>query len=323
MTSVFVGVGAVGLLIGLWLAWALRRSGVLLSLVMAIGVPALTLIGYLNLGQPSLPDLPLDDRTEPAVLELRDINKFRQVTGVLAARLQGEPDNLEGWTMLTRAYHTLGEWSFAIEAWKRVIAMKGADASEKDWADLALLYVQQAEGQVTPAASEAASRALAIDPQQPDAQHFLAMEKAQNGDLAGAIAGWEALLASAPADAGWRSSIEEYLAQARARIAMPQRGPSSGDMAAAAQMSADERTAMIQGMVDGLAARLADAPDDPAGWLRLARAYGVLGRKDDAADALTKAEQTAQARMTASGGDQAEMQAVMDSAAQMRKQLAL
>ena len=80
---------------------------------------------------------------------------------------------------------------------------------------------------------------------------------------------------------------------------------------------------MIHSMVDGLAARLADAPDDPAGWLRLARAYGVLGRKDDAADALTKAEQTAQARLAASGGNQEEMQAVLDSAAQMRKQLAL
>jgi len=323
MTSVFVGVGVVGLLIGLWLAWALRRSGVALPLVMAIGVSALALVGYLNLGQPSLPDLPLAERTEPAVLELRDINKFRQVTGALAARLQNDPDNIEGWTMLTRAYHTLGEWSFAIEAWKRVIAMKGSDAVAQDWADLALLYVQQADGQVTPAGSAAASRALAIDPQQPDAQHFLAMEKAQKGDLAGAIAGWEALLASAPADAGWRPSIEGYLAQARARLAQPQRGPSSGDVAAAAQMSADDRMTMIQSMVDGLAARLADAPDDPAGWLRLARAYGVLGRKDDAADALTKAEQTAQARLAASGGNQEEMQAVLDSAAQMRKQLAL
>ena len=33
----------------------------------------------------------------------------------------------------------------------------------------------------------------------------------------------------------------------------------------------------IQAMVDGLAARLQANPDDPAGWVRLVRAYTVLG----------------------------------------------
>jgi cytochrome c-type biogenesis protein CcmH len=46
---------------------------------------------------------------------------------------------------------------------------------------------------------------------------------------------------------------------------------------------------MIEGMVDGLAARLADQPDDLDGWLRLARAYVVLGRQADARAALDSA----------------------------------
>ncbi len=33
-------------------------------------------------------------------------------------------------------------------------------------------------------------------------------------------------------------------------------------------------------MVDRLAKRLQTQPDDPQGWARLIRAYGVLGRKD-------------------------------------------
>ncbi len=33
-------------------------------------------------------------------------------------------------------------------------------------------------------------------------------------------------------------------------------------------------------MVDRLAARLKAQPDDPAGWARLIRSYGVLGRND-------------------------------------------
>ena len=323
MTPVLIGIGGIGLVVGLWLAWALRRSGLVLSSIVAIGVPAASVLGYLELGQPKLVDRPLAERTEPAVQQLRELNNFRQVTSVLAARLQQKPDDLEGWTMLTRAYRTLGEYSFAIESWNRVLALKGAGADGQDWVDLALLHVQLAEGQVTPKAAEAAKTALSIDPSQPEAQHFLAMEKAQNDDIAGAIVAWETLLANAPADAEWRGAIEGYLGQAKARLSNPERGPSASDMAAASQMSAEERADMIQGMVDGLAARLADAPDDPAGWLRLARAYGVLGQKDEAADALTKAEQTAQARLSAGGDDQAAMQALLDSAVEMRKQLSL
>jgi len=323
MTPIIVGIGAVGLVVGLWLAWALRRSGLVTMSIIAVGVPALAIVGYLELGQPKLVDLPLAQRTEPAVQELRELNDFRRTTGALATKLREEPENIEGWTMLSRAYRTLSEWSFAIEAWKRVLAQKGSAATAQDWADLTLLHVQNAEGQVTTAGVAAARKSLDIDPQHPEAQHFLAMERAQQGDMAGAIAGWEALLANAPSDASWRPSIGRYLAQARARLTQPQRGPSAGDMAAASQMSAEERRAMIQGMVDGLAGRLADAPDDPAGWLRLAQAYGVLGRKDDAADALKNAEQTAQARLAAGGGEQASMQAILDRAAQMRKQLAL
>lgn len=58
---------------------------------------------------------------------------------------------------------------------------------------------------------------------------------------------------------------------------------------APAEMTPDEREAMIAGMVEGLAARLADNPDDAEGWAMLARSYGVLGRYDDAAAAYDRA----------------------------------
>ncbi len=323
MIFLLVGVGLVGLTVGLWLAWALRRSGLPMMMLVAAGVPALAVLGYAQLGRVSLPDLPLAQRTEPAVQELRDLNEFRRMTGSLAERLQHEPDNIEAWTMLTRAYRTLGEWSFAIEAWARALALKGTAATAQDWSDLALLHVQAAEGQVTPAGAAASRKALEIDPQQADAQHFLAMQRAQQGDLKGAIVRWEALLANAPPDAGWRPAVERYLTQAKVRLSQPQRGPSAGDMAAASRMSEDDRAAMIQSMVEGLAARLEETPDDPAGWLRLARAYGVLGRKDEAAEALGNAERTAKNRLASEAGDRAAMPALLDTAAQLRKQLSL
>lgn len=58
-------------------------------------------------------------------------------------------------------------------------------------------------------------------------------------------------------------------------------------------MAPDDRLAMIQGMVDGLAARLADNPDDLTGWRRLGRSYLVLNRRSDAVDAYRHAAELA------------------------------
>jgi cytochrome c-type biogenesis protein CcmH len=62
-------------------------------------------------------------------------------------------------------------------------------------------------------------------------------------------------------------------------------GPSAEQMQAAKTMSPGQRNQMIQGMVERLAARLKDHPDDVEGWRMLARSYRVLGEPAKAADA--------------------------------------
>jgi len=70
----------------------------------------------------------------------------------------------------------------------------------------------------------------------------------------------------------------------------PRVGPSSEDVKAAGQMSETDRDAMIRSMVQRLADRLKDNPDDLEGWQRLAKAYDVLGEKEKAEQARGKAE---------------------------------
>ena len=55
-------------------------------------------------------------------------------------------------------------------------------------------------------------------------------------------------------------------------------------------MSPAERQAMIERMVQGLAAKLDQDGSDLPGWLKLVRAYSVLDRKDDALKALERAK---------------------------------
>ena len=58
-------------------------------------------------------------------------------------------------------------------------------------------------------------------------------------------------------------------------------------------MSDANRAAFIRSMVDRLADRLAEDPDDLDGWLRLGNAYRVLGEMDKAREAFLSAEKLA------------------------------
>jgi cytochrome c-type biogenesis protein CcmH len=97
------------------------------------------------------------------------------------------------------------------------------------------------------------------------------------------------MLAKAPADAPWAGFVREALARVSDREVVAQRGPSADDMAAAAQLTEEQRGEMIRGMVAGLAERLKNDGSDVDGWLRLVRAYMVLGDREKARSAAADA----------------------------------
>jgi cytochrome c-type biogenesis protein CcmH len=78
-------------------------------------------------------------------------------------------------------------------------------------------------------------------------------------------------------------------AQGSAQAGGPASGPDAKAVADAANMTDDQRQAMIRGMVANLAAKQKADPSNLDGWLRLARAYTVLHDPDKAADAYDKA----------------------------------
>jgi cytochrome c-type biogenesis protein CcmH len=68
-----------------------------------------------------------------------------------------------------------------------------------------------------------------------------------------------------------------------------QPGPDAGQVAAAAQMAPADRNGMIEGMVARLAQKMAENGSDVDGWLRLIKAYSVLGERDKALSAAANA----------------------------------
>lgn len=67
-----------------------------------------------------------------------------------------------------------------------------------------------------------------------------------------------------------------------------EKGPTPEDMRAAEATLPAERSAMIRGMVDGLANRLEQSPRDADGWIKLIRSRVVLGETELAKQALAR-----------------------------------
>jgi cytochrome c-type biogenesis protein CcmH len=205
----------------------------------------------------------------------------------LKVRLEREPGHVEGWVLLGRTFTSLGRFAEARDAYDHAIALAPNEPGLH--AELGELLVVAGGGNVTPEAQTEFAKAG----NDPRARYYGAEAALQRGDQQTARAALTALLADAPAEAPWRKAVEERLAEIAPgeppAIASTSPGPTAKDVAAAQSMSPEERLAMIRGMVERLAARLDQNPNDKEGWARLAHAYDVLGETDKAEAARARA----------------------------------
>ena len=180
----------------------------------------------------------------------------------------------------------LGRFDDAVRAYRNSITYNGENAERR--ADLGEVIAGAAGGVVTSEAKAEFERALALNPDEVKASYFLGLAAEQDGRATEAASIWRAMLAKAPPAAPWRPLVQAALA----RVGGPSAPALSDDTVAAAKdMSAVDRGAMIHSMVERLASRLKQNGDDVEGWLRLVRAYMVMGDRDKAKSALTDARQ--------------------------------
>jgi len=250
----------------------------------AAGAAALAAVGlYLLLGSPGAPDAPFRDRLEQwRGADPRTLDAPR-MAALLQAIVAERPRDPEPLTYLGQARAAAGDPYGAVEAFKRASAL-----SPRDTRLLILLGQAQAsaakETGLPDQADDTFRRVLVLAPGDPAARYFLARSQIARGQTAEGLAVWRALRAELPPADPRRAELDARIAEAEAEAQ-----PLSPAGRALAEAAPADQTRMIEGMVDGLAARLSRNPDDPAGWARLIRAYGVLGRDKAQADAIAKA----------------------------------
>jgi cytochrome c-type biogenesis protein CcmH len=168
-------------------------------------------------------------------------------------------------------------------------------ATALDHAELADLMIRAAGGIVTPEAETELQAALKLDPALGTVRFYAGLLEAQTGRPDRAFAFWRPLLEDSSPDAPWMAFLGEQLPlvaeAAGVAYAPPEaRGPSAADVAVAGEKSAEDRAAMIAGMVDGLEARLMAEGGSAGEWAQLLTALGVLNEPARRAAALARAE---------------------------------
>ena len=212
---------------------------------------------YLMLGEPYL-----------AARSVAPGEDIRSLVAQLSVRVRQTPNDPRGWTLLGRGYLTLGDPNDAAAAFRRAIAVATTDQRPTLLSAEGEALTMAAGGIVTPAAEAAFDTALRLDSKDQAARYYLGMAYAMRRDNAHAMMMWQSLLADAPANAPWRGELVDRIAALKA---------ASGGVPD------------IGAMVAGLAERLHQNPNDPAGWQRLIHAYVVLGDTAKAQTALTDA----------------------------------
>jgi cytochrome c-type biogenesis protein CcmH len=217
----------------------------------------------------------------------------------LERKLTREPNDPAGWRMLGWSYFETGDLMRSAAAYRRASQIEPENA--ENWSSLGEA-LQTASTDVSPEAAAAFERALKLDRTDPRARYFTAVQKDLQGQHEAAIADWIALLRDTPPGAPWEADLRRTILQVAQKNkinvsgrmpAVPQAtgataaipGPTAEQLAAASSIPPKQQSEMVKGMVDRLANRLKQNPQDADGWMRLMRARMVLGETEAARQA--------------------------------------
>ena len=263
-------------------SWGRGGVGVRKVVVAAAGAACVAAAGlYVWLGHPELSDQPYVKRVaawkaaDPALLTPA------QIAAVLETVAAERPKEAEPLVFLAKARAAAGDMAGAEQALRRAVGV--APGRADIWSLLGETFVIEAKGDIGADAKLAFGRALKADPKDLRARYYLGRARIAEGDVAGGVADWRALLDSLAPNDPARTALGREIAEVQAAGGLPATEPAAA--------SNPQVQGMIAGMVEGLAARLAQSPDDPDGWVRLVRAYAVMGEtaKRDAAMATATA----------------------------------
>jgi cytochrome c-type biogenesis protein CcmH len=191
-----------------------QSSGRWMATVLIFAIPLMAGSFYLALGNYQL--LSQTDQPVAANQATPEMEQIKNMVGGLAERLQKQPDDALGWTMLGRSYKYLQEYPKAVEAFEHAYKLIG------DKPEIMLLYADALayanNEQMAGKPAELVFKALAMEPSNTTGLWLGGMAKAQVGDFAAATDLWKKLEAQLPAGSEAQQEIQGLLAKVAIQI---------------------------------------------------------------------------------------------------------
>ncbi|MGB1843105.1 MAG: c-type cytochrome biogenesis protein CcmI [Thalassobaculaceae bacterium] len=305
---------------------------VIFTLIASFLIPSAAIGIYANFGSPGNPDVPLSKRADlptPKTVEKTTSEEKKpneQHAGIdnmitnLQEKLKVNPKDLQNWELLGRK-----QYEAASNSLRQAVSIFPSSLELR--ATYAEALVLAAQGRISREALKQFKLVSKSIPEDPRVRYYLGLADYQQKKIELALQKWTTLLDETPQNAPWRKMLTSRIDQATKdlgiktskptqKLASKQKstassvnaakpsilkegfqGPTSEDIRAAQTLSKNDRQEMINNMVEGLAAKLKNNPDDLDGWLRLSRSYKVLGKLEKSKQALKRAANLAPTRI--------------------------
>ena len=186
--------------------------------VLGIGIPFIAIIFYLKVGEPNLIENPAPVGTPPAATSSeappeRSQEQIEANVAKLAAKLQANPNDLQGWTMLARSYSSLEKFSDAANAYAKAVELSPKDADLLAEYAFATAMANGKSLQGKP--MELINRALQVDPENAKVLQLAGSAAFEAKDYKKAVDYWERVLKRVPPNSDVGQAITERINQAK------------------------------------------------------------------------------------------------------------
>lgn len=182
----------------------------------AFGLPLAAVIFYFQIGNPdSITGTPARVVTPSpeAAAGQRTQEQIEANVAALAKRLQSNPSDAQGWTMLARSYNSMSRFGEAAGAYAKATELQPNDADL--WAEYAFVSAMASGEQLAGRPMELVNQALKIDPDNPKALQLAGSAAFQAKDYKKAVEYWQRVLNKVPPDSEVRQTIQERINEAK------------------------------------------------------------------------------------------------------------
>ncbi len=207
-----------------------QSSGRWLAAALIFAIPLLAGSLYWVLGNYRL--LSQADQPVAANQATPEMEQIKNMVEGLAERLQKQPDDALGWTMLGRSYKYLQQYTKAVDAFEHAYKLLGEQP------EIMLLYADAMafanNEQLAGLPAELVFKALAMEPDNVTGLWLGGMAKAQTGNFVAAMDLWKKLEAQLPAGSEAQQEIQGLLAKLAPQIPADAAGQAESKPAATA-----------------------------------------------------------------------------------------